>query len=131
MNWNEFEKWCAALCCWREARGEGHDGIRGVAHVIANRAIARKRSWAEIVYQPMQFSSMTYSNDPQLTNIPTTPDAQFEDCYTVADLVWQGKDFDLTNGAQFYFNPKIVIPGWAALMTKVATVGNHDFYKEI
>lgn len=129
MSWNEFQKWIAALCAWREARGEGRDGIRAVLHVIANRATARNKSWAEIVYQRLQFSSMTYPEDPQLTLVPVAPDPAFVDCFEIADTIWNGGDFDLTNGALFYFNPAVVLPTWAASMTKVATVGHHDFYK--
>jgi len=131
MNWNEFQKWCAALCAWREARGEGRDGIRAVIHVIKNRCESPKfpNSWAEVVYQPLQFSSMTFGHDPQLCRVPKIPDPEFIDCYDVADLIWNGGDFDLTNGATHYFNPILVLPSWASGMTKVATIGHHDFYK--
>src|ERR1700722_3747035 len=129
MDWNEFQKWCAALCAWREARGEGHDGIRAVIHVKANRAKYRNRSWAEIVYQPMQFSSMTYGHDPQLSNIPVRPDPQFEDCYNTADLIFTGGDFDLTQGADFYFADSIAMPEWAKEMTATAKIGHQNFYK--
>jgi len=129
MNWNEFDKWCAALCAWREARGEGRDGIRAVLHVIKNRADASRKSWAQIVYAHLQFSSMTYGQDPQLSNVPVSPDPAFADCYEIADTISGGGDFDLTNGATHYFNPDIVLPSWAASMTKVASIGHHDFYK--
>lgn len=129
MNWNEFQKWLAALCAWREARGEGRDGIRAVLHVIANRSAAQQKTWAEIVYAHLQFSSMTYGQDPQLCVIPKPPDPVFVDCYELADAIFQGQDFDLTQGATHYFNPNVVLPEWAKTMTKVASVGHHDFYK--
>jgi spore germination cell wall hydrolase CwlJ-like protein len=129
MNWNEFQKWCAALCAWREARGEGRDGIRAVLHVIANRALAQSKSWAEIIYAPLQFSSMTYAHDPQLSNVPKFPDAVFTDCFEIADLVYQGKDFDLTNGATHYFANSITPPLWAAAMKQTAQVGRQTFFK--
>ncbi len=129
MSWDEFNKWCAALCAWREARGEGHDGIRAVIHVIANRSKYRSRSWAEIVYQPLQFSSMTYPHDPQLGNVPFKPDPIFEDCYNVADLIFSGGDEDLTFGADFYFADSIPMPEWATTMTATAKIGKHNFYK--
>lgn len=129
LSWSEFQKYVAALCAWREARGEGHDGIRAVIHVIANRASRRGLSWAQVVYERLQFSSMTAPGDPQLTLVPHNPDPAFEDCYAVADLIYSGGDFDLTDGADHYFNPHVVLPGWAAAMTKTATIGNHDFYK--
>lgn len=130
MQWTEFDKWSGALCAWREARGEGRDGIRAVLHVIANRAASAHKSWAQIVYAHLQFSSMTYGQDSQLTVVPTEPDPQFVDCYELADLIYNNGDFDLTNGATHYFAPAQVLPGWAASMTKVASIGRHDFFKE-
>lgn len=129
MNWSEFDKWCGALCAWREARGEGRDGIRAVLHVIRNRAEKSSKSWAQIVYARLQFSSMTYGADPQLTVVPVQPDAVFSDCYDIADLIYGGGDFDLTNGATHYFNPNVVLPEWAKGMTKTASIGHHEFYK--
>lgn len=129
MNWNEWQKWCGALCAWREAGGEGRDGIRAVLHVISNRAKQQNKTWAEIIYARLQFSSMTYPQDPQLTRVPHPPDPAFVNCYEIADLIFEGNDFDLTCGATHYFNPSIVLPSWAASMTKVASIGHHDFYK--
>jgi len=135
-NWPEFQKWCAALCAWREARGEYHatngDGIRAIIHVINNRAKLKKVSWTEIVYAKWQFSSMSADNDPQLTRVPSPPidDAMiFTYCYRVADLVWNNQDSDVTNGATHYFNPSVVLPVWAKDMVKVASIGHHDFYR--
>lgn len=129
MNWNEFQKWCAALCAWREARGEGRDGLRAVLHVIANRARMQQRSWAEIVYARLQFSSMTYPQDPQLTAIPRFPDPIFEQCYEIADAIAQGQDEDLTGGATHYYADSIAAPSWAATLTRTAQVGHHIFFR--
>lgn len=129
MNWAEFYKWCAALCAWREARGEGRDGIRAVLHVIANRATAQKKSWAQIVYASLQFSSMTYPHDPQLTKVPVLPDLTFVECYELADSIFTGGDFDLTNGATHYFADSIPPPEWAATMTQTAKIGHQTFFK--
>ncbi len=130
MNWPEFQKAIAALCLWREARGEGHDGMRAVCHVIANRALKRNRSWAEVVYQPWQFSSMTASGDPQLTLVPVPPDAAFEDALAITDLVYYGTDEDITQGADHYFASTIPMPEWAKNMTATAKIGRHLFFRE-
>jgi N-acetylmuramoyl-L-alanine amidase len=134
MNWDEFNKAAAAFCAWREARGETatlHDSLRCIVHVIDNRAKLWKRSWASIVYQFEQFSSITAPGDPQIKAglVPTPNDPQFKDCCDIANLIYGGGDFDLTNGATHYFNPGIVLPSWAAGMVKVASIGHHDFYK--
>jgi N-acetylmuramoyl-L-alanine amidase len=129
MNWQEFDKWCAALCAWREARGEGRDGIRAVLHVIANRAKQSNKSWAQIVYARLQFSSMTYGSDPQLTNVPVSPDTVFADCFEIADNIANGGDFDLTDGATHYFADSIPMPEWAKTMTETVKIGRQTFYK--
>ena len=129
-DWNEFDKWSAALSAWREARGEGRDGLRAVIHVIANRAAMHNKSWAQIVYQKLQFSSMTYGQDPQLSVIPIQPDPVFVNCYEIADLIKNGGDFDLTQGATHYFADSIPMPDWAKGMTETIKIGHHTFYKE-
>lgn len=35
---------------------------------------------------------------------------------------------DPTNGAQYYFNPKLASPKWSKRKVKTSTVGDHDFY---
>lgn len=129
MNWEDFDKVSMALCMWREARGEGVDGMRAVGHVINNRAIALKKSWAQIVYAKLQFSSMTYPEDPQLTNIPVVPDEQFAQACTIADAIAAGTDEDLTQGAQYYFADSIAMPNWAKQMTETSKIGRQTFFK--
>jgi N-acetylmuramoyl-L-alanine amidase len=134
MNWDEFDKWIAALCAWREDRGSDtygdRSGLRAVIHVIANRAAKEGKSWAEIVYARDQFSSMTAPGDPQLSNVPVTPDPQMVDCYDIADAIKSGNDYDLTLGATNYYaatmNPA---PSWAASMTQTAVIGGQVFLK--
>jgi spore germination cell wall hydrolase CwlJ-like protein len=127
--WPAFDQCCAALCAWREARGEGIDGMRAVLHVVANRASGRNLSWAQVVYQRLQFSSMTYGQDPQLGNVPASPDAQFDTCLQYAAAIAAGTDPDLTGGATNYFANSIAKPAWAAGMTETAVIGNQTFYK--
>lgn len=129
LDWTQYYKCTAALCAWKEARGEGRDGMRAVLHVINNRAKLSGKSWPEIVYAPLQFTSMTYGKDPELCLVPVTPDGQFATAYDLADAVYQGTDPDITNGATHYFNPNIVLPSWAAKLTQVATIGHHIFFK--
>lgn len=130
MTWADFDQSSAALCAWREARGEIplRDALRGVLHVIANRARLRHKSWAQIVYAPLQFSSMTYSRDPQLTLVPVAPDPQFDLCCELAALIYSGADPDVSNGATHYFADSIPPPAWASGMRQVARIGHHSFF---
>jgi N-acetylmuramoyl-L-alanine amidase len=127
--WTDFDIYSGALCSWREARGEGRDGIRGVIHVIANRAKLANKSWAEIIYQKWQFSSMTAPGDPQLCLVPQPPDAVFSDCCEIAVLVSGGGDFDLTSGATHYYATTIPEPEWAKVMRFTIQIGRQRFYK--
>lgn len=135
MDWNEFQKYMAAFTAWREASNQGRDGLRAIIHVIDNRAKDPRnrwpKSWAAIVWQFLQFSSITAPGDPEVRadRVPIFPDSIFADSYDIAGVIQSGGDFDLTNGATHYFNPSVVLPTWARTMTKVASIGQHDFYR--
>lgn len=130
MGWEDFDKVSMALCMWREARGEGVDGMRAVGHVINNRAIALNKSWAQIVYAKLQFSSMTYPQDPQLSNVPTVPDTEFVQACQITDAITAGTDPDLTGGARYYFADSIPTPDWAKNMVETSKIGRQTFFKE-
>jgi N-acetylmuramoyl-L-alanine amidase len=135
--WPQFDTAVGALCSWREARGEGggvmdlkRDALRAVLHAINNRSKKQGKSWAEIVYARLQFSSMTYGQDPQLCNVPHFPDPIFDMCRELADAVYAGQDADLTNGATHYFADSIPMPEWAKTMTETVKICNQTFFKE-
>lgn len=126
MVWADWEKAVLALTMWREARGEGRDGMQAVGCVIRNRV---KQDWAATIEQRLQFSSLTAAGDPMLIQWPLPGDKQFEDAMELADGIFTHLIPDNTSGATHYFNPSVVLPTWAASMTKVATLGHHTFYK--
>lgn len=130
MDYSEFSKWSAALCCWREARGEGTDGMRAVCWVIKNRSKGKGKPWPVIIYAPLQFSSMSAPHDPQLSTVPLAFDPEFEQAYVIADRIFGGGDSDLTNGATHYFAEYIPMPTWALGMKETAKIGKHTFYQE-
>ena len=131
MNWASWYIAVAALCAWREARGEGPEGMRAVLHAMRNRVLSQKfGDWADVVCKKWQFSSMTAPGDPELILWPRTGDKQFEDAYALALTVFCGTDPDNTHAATHYFAPASVLPDWAAKMVKVASIGHHDFYRE-
>ena len=132
MDWKEFQKYTAAFCAWREASGEGREGIRGVLHVIANRALKHNKTWAQVVFQYLQFSSITAPGDPQIKagRVPVQPDAVFITCYELANSLYNGEDLDITNGATHYFADSIPMPTWAQQMTATAVIGRHKFFRE-
>ena len=130
MDWTQYDKVMLALTMWREARGEGAEGMRAVGHVIANRVAMANAPWDHVITKKWQFSSITAVDDPQLGVWPEQPDATFDTAMQLIDGIYNYTDTpDPTHGATHYFNPHIVLPSWASLMVKVATIGNHDFYK--
>lgn len=126
----DYQIFIMALCIWREARGEGYEGMRAVAHVIKNR-VTQTKSIYDVVTERWQFSSMTAKNDPQLDLYPGIEETRFTEAVSICNLVVDESDTDLTQGATHYFNPHVVLPEWASKMTKVASIGNHDFYKQV
>jgi N-acetylmuramoyl-L-alanine amidase len=120
------------LCVWREARGEGLLGKRGVAHVIINRA-ADPCWWGHdivsVILKPWQFSSFN-PGDPNSRKWPEDTDPTFLDCSGVCNAVLQGTDKDITNGSTFYCDISINEPeDWvkAGYLLKLE-VGRLRFY---
>src|SRR5205814_8949474 len=88
------------LAIWREARGEGFNGKRGVAHVILNRTEVGTwwnhhipSSVAHVVLQPYQFSSFNVG-DVNADKWPADDDLDFSECVGAAALVSSGSDED-------------------------------------
>jgi hypothetical protein len=105
-----YDKALLILVAWREARGDGRDAMRAVAHVIANRVKANKSSWVAEICKPKQFSSMTICGDSQTVVWPVELDVV--NLYALMTNVYDGTDADNTNGSLFYANEPEVGPGW-------------------
>ncbi len=120
-----------ALCAWREARGCPDEAIRGVLHVIQNRA-ERPRWWGrsivDVVLHPSQFSSFN-KNDPNAMKFPSDGDSIFAKILMLTDRVLNHQDEDLTGGAVLYHDAN-VFPDWASQSTKLAQIGPFTFYRE-
>lgn len=120
-----------ALCAWREARGCQNDAIRGVLHVIQNRAEHPKwwgASIIQVVLKPYQFSSFL-AGDPNATKFPQEIDPVFANILQLTDKVLNHQDEDLSGGAVFYHDAN-VFPEWAAKAVQTAKIGPFTFYKE-
>lgn len=127
MDWDGYNQFLLALTMWREARGEGLEGMKAVGCVIRNRV--HNGTWSEIITAKWQFSSLTAPGDAMLVSWPVQNDIQFLEAMALAGGIYTGVLTDNTNGATHYFNPSVVKPKWAASLTKVASIGHHDFYK--
>lgn len=119
-----------ALCAWKENRHGGQSGMQSVMNVVLNRAKKQQRSVYAIVYAPLQFSSMTYKNDPQLLIQPVE---ELDDTWILAQTLAREADNnnleDLTDGALFYYALTIPEPTWAKQMTETVIIANQRFMK--
>lgn len=127
MDWSTYNRTLLALVMWREARGEGSEGMKAVGCVVRNRV--KNDTWTQIITAKWQFSSMTAPGDLMLIQWPVEGDSQFLEAMLLADGIYNGAIVDITNGATHYFNPNVVLPKWAASLSKTMTLGHHDFYK--
>ena len=125
------------LCVWREARGEGMLGKRGVAHVVCNR-VKRPCWWGhtvkQVILHPEQFSSFNM-RDPNSSKWPTDVEPAGEDSEMAASLVLGGTDDDPTKGATHYHDISIEFPerswGLRSKFEETLEVGRLKFYRQI
>lgn len=137
--YTEADRLALAATIYAEARGEGLNGMRAVAHVIVNRANAAIPQFGigikGVVLKPKQFSCWNGVN-PDFLHLedrlealtPGTPDAiAWKVAKLVAQNVLSKQDHDLTGGA-VYYHAKTVNPTWASSFKRLARVGSHIFY---
>lgn len=120
-----------ALVLWRECRGESREAKVAVAHSIMNRLASP--SWGNtlmnVVFQRLQYSSMTHSQDPQLTNWPLDSDRSWQECLEVASDVLEGKVLSNVEKADSYHDTSIKPPNWATPQSFVKQIGKLKFYR--
>lgn len=101
-----------------EARGEDFEGQVAVGAVVLNRLKDPRfpKSIRAIIYQSGAFTAV---KDRQ---IHLDPD---DEAYKAAEAALSG--VDPTNGAIFYFNPRIATDRWIKSRTVIKRIGNHTF----
>ncbi len=115
---------CLAGAIYFESKSESLAGQLAVGHVIANRAASGRfpSSYCGVVYQRSQFSFVRGHSMP---HIPRASQ-DWKDAVAIAQIV----DHQLHPspvGKAMFFHARRVSPGWR--LTKVATLGNHVFYR--
>jgi spore germination cell wall hydrolase CwlJ-like protein len=120
-----------ALTVWREARGEQWPGKVGVAHSILNR-VKRPGWWgsdiSSVVFKRLQYSSLTYPKDLQLTTWPKSDDPSWRECLEVAAGVIDGTISNPFPGADSYHDISIPAPAWATIENFCGYVGRLRFH---
>jgi hypothetical protein len=135
---DEDEVRLLAATAWAEARSEGEEGMRAVAHVIVNRVGQRFGEDLEtVVLAPKQFSAWNLGD-------PNRPLAQNPERYAtgganletweiaqrVAREVLAGQSADPTAGALFY-HTRAIRPWWSRYGHGRREIGAHVFYRDV
>lgn len=111
------------------------DDITAIANVIKNRASKPQRfgeGIAGVILAPSQFSGVGSPEFQKAQTQKFTLEEEniYKDIVQIGSGVLSGAIADPTNGADHYFNPKLVRPSWAKKMKKVYDSGSHVFYRE-
>lgn len=116
---------CLAVGVYFESKSEPLAGQLAVGQVIANRANSRGRfpsSYCGVLTQRGQFSFVRGGRWPSVNE----NSLQWKNAVAIARIV----DADLHDssvGQALFFHARRVSPGWR--LTRVASVGNHVFYR--
>lgn len=135
---NEEEVRLLAATVWGEARSEGEDGMRAVAHVMLNRVGPRfGEDLATVILSPKQFSVWNRGDPNRRTviNLARDPssiatDPQWLVADQIAREVLGGQSVDPTGGALFY-HTRAVRPRWARVGQGRQVIGQHIFYADV
>jgi N-acetylmuramoyl-L-alanine amidase len=120
---SDAETECLARAVYFESKGEPLTGQLTVAEVIINRSQSRRfpSTICGVVRQPSQFSFVRRGHIPQ-----PPINSQWRTAVAIARIAMA----DLADGGApraLFFHARHVRPGWR--LTRVATVGNHIFYR--
>jgi N-acetylmuramoyl-L-alanine amidase len=136
---DESEVRLLAATAWGEARSEGNDGMRAVAHVMVNRVGDRfGEDLATVILSPKQFSVWN-RGDPNrrlVAGLYQDPDrytiggSEWDAAQRIAREVLSGQSVDPTGGALFY-HTRAVRPRWAGQGVGRQTIGAHIFYADV
>lgn len=115
---------CLARAVYWESRGEPLAGQLAVAEVVINRARSGRfaPTLCGVVRQPYQFSFVRRGAIPQ----PPSGSRDWHIAVAIARIATER----LADGAApraLFFHARRINPGWR--LTRVATVGNHVFYR--
>jgi len=115
---------CLAGAIYFESKSESLKGQLAVGHVIANRAASGRfpSTYCGVVYQRSQFSFVRGHSMPPIAR----SGLQWKNAVAIAKIVDQGLQPTPVSKALF-FHARRVSPGWR--LTRVATLGNHVFYR--
>lgn len=118
------ESECLARAVYWESRGEPLSGQLAVAEVVINRARSGRfaPTLCGVVRQPSQFSFVRRGYIPQ----PPHASRDWRTAVAIARIA-TGRLADSSAPQALFFHARRINPRWR--LTRVATVGNHVFYR--
>ena len=132
-----------ARVAFAEAGNQGDSGLAGVVYTILNRLQGGRWGWSVdgVLNAPHQFEPVMRAGG-SWRNLPPLSEARRARIDTIINLALEGRLPDLTNGAQYFQNPRIVAArastgqvaaslvnfGGAA---PSAVIGAHSYYVEL
>jgi N-acetylmuramoyl-L-alanine amidase len=126
-----FQHAIGARTIWGEARSEGPDGMRAVAHVLLNRCNTGRwgATLAAVCLAPWQFSCWNANdpNRPQLLAL-RDDDQTLQLCMDALDDALEPGAADPTHGATHYVRDDWPTPDWAKGLQPSAHIGHHLFF---
>jgi N-acetylmuramoyl-L-alanine amidase len=140
MTFDQDDIQLAALCAWKEARGNGLTGMHAVLHCLKNRVGAKgfASTLHDVILGKNQFTSMSVSSDPEFNLQPhdVAPANLWTEAQRLAVLVLTTDDADPTQGAHYYENPKTATSGWFQRVIvadsvnhpRLVQIEDHTFY---
>jgi spore germination cell wall hydrolase CwlJ-like protein len=107
------------------------EGKVAVGYSIMNRMASP--SWGNtvmsIIFQRLQYSSLTHYADPQLALWPADSDLSWQMCLEVADSVLTKQADNPIEAADSYHDTSIRPPSWATSSTFIKQIGRLMFHK--
>lgn len=129
-----------ARVAWAEAGNQGESGLAGVVYTILNRLIDGRwgRTVEAVVDAPRQFEPVLRAGGTW-RRLPPVTAVQEATVHTIVELALQGRLPDLTGGARYFQNRRIVAARAAAGLVperlvgfdgaaSSAQIGDHTFY---
>ena len=118
------EEECLAVAVYFESKGESLAGQLAVAEVILNRAASGRfaSTVCGVVTQRSQFSFVRGGRLPSVNR----ESRDWQEAVAIARIAKE-ELADSGVGHALFFHARRVSPGWT--MTRVATIGNHVFYR--
>ena len=128
-----FADQIACRTIWQEARNQGPEGMKAVAHVLLNRQASGQwgANLAGVCLAPFQFSGWNPYDHNRVASVSLSDSDPL--LLEISGYLEAAKEeLDPTRGATHYYAPKVVTqPPWAIDSHMTVEIGDHRFYRDV